>query len=47
LTDKEKKKRIDKAEQDQVGRSNPQKNHKFPEDNFVKFIVKDEDGESI
>jgi hypothetical protein len=30
LTDKERKKRIDKAEQDEHGRPNPQCDHVFP-----------------
>lgn len=39
LTEKERKKRIDKAEQDTNYRPNPQRGQKFPEIDTIKFVV--------
>ena len=47
MPEKQKKKRVDKAEQDKEHRHNPQKDHKFTERNFVNFYVEDENGKEI
>lgn len=44
LTEKQRKKRIDKAEQDHNSRPNPQGTQTFPEHNFIKFAVEGEEG---